>query len=215
MCITNGRLTSSKRRLGSSSTTPEPGWSFTKKRIRSDPPRISLCYARTDVILCYLMLSKKGRESRKKTSNIKPSHNPQLFFPLKKNGARRFCRRLRRSPPSQAAGAAPVIFWAEKCQMFSGNFIWLGHIGLHPCISCRYLNSSTWNDHWDYIDYTLDYITLYCTVMSSFYHRLTCRSGAVSTRTCSPRAPTAGKKTKKQPPESIKKVAKGTKYLNI
>jgi hypothetical protein len=100
--------------------------------------------------------------------------------------------------------------------MFSGNFIWLGHIGLHPYIFGRYLNSSTWNDHWDYIDYTLDYITLYCTVMSSFYHRLTCRSGAVSTRTCSPRAPTAEKKkTKKQPPESIKKVAKGTKYLNM
>ena len=135
----------------------------------------------------------------------------------KKHGARRFCRRLRRSPPSQAAGAAPVIFWAEKCQMFSGNFRWLGHIGLHPYISCRYLNSSTWNDHWDYIYiyYTLDYITLYCTVMSPFYHRLTCRSGAVSTRTCSPRAPTAGEKTQKQPPERIKKVAKGTKYLNI
>ena len=48
------------------------------------------------------------------------------------------------------------------------------------------------------IDYTLDYITLYCTVMSSFYHRVTCRSGAVSTRTCSPRAPTAEKKKKHQ-----------------
>ena len=56
------------------------------QRIRSDPPRISLCYARTYVILCYLMLlSKKGRESKKKTSNIKPS--PKKMGPEDSAGA--------------------------------------------------------------------------------------------------------------------------------
>ena len=53
--------------------------------------------------------------------------------------------------------------------------------------------------------------------MSSFHHSLTCRSVAASTRSCIPKAsrevPTA--KKKKQPPESIKRVVKKTKYQNM
>ena len=79
------------------------------QRIRSDPPRISLCYARTYVILCYLMLlSKKGRESKKKHQTSNHLTILSCSSLSKKNGARRFCRCLRRSPPSQAAGTAPV-----------------------------------------------------------------------------------------------------------